>query len=94
MEIYGPAHLHGPQSVGPPHSSRLSKPAAAERSEPIRDELEISEAARAAEARQTGESAPIRQERVNAIRAEIAAGTYETPEKLDAAVERLLNEIG
>ena len=28
------------------------------------------------------------------IRARIAEGTYETPEKLDVAVERLLDEIG
>jgi len=94
MEIYGPAHLHGPQSIGPPHSARLSKPAAADQAGPIRDELEISEAARAAEARQPGEVSGIRQDRVNAIRAQIAAGTYETPEKLDAALDRLLDEIG
>jgi hypothetical protein len=31
---------------------------------------------------------------VNQIRAQIAAGTYETPDKLDAAVQRLLDEIG
>ena len=36
----------------------------------------------------------IRQQRVEAIRAKIAEGTYETEEKLDIAVERLLDEIG
>ena len=40
-------------------------------------------------------SAPeVRQEQVDAIREQIAAGTYETPEKLDKAVDRLLDEIG
>jgi hypothetical protein len=31
---------------------------------------------------------------VNQLRAEIAAGTYETPEKLTMAVDRLFDEIG
>ena len=35
----------------------------------------------------------IRQERVDQIRAEIAEGVYETDEKLDVAVSRLLDEI-
>ena len=34
----------------------------------------------------------IRQDRVEQIRAEIAAGLYETPEKLNAAVDKLLEE--
>jgi negative regulator of flagellin synthesis FlgM len=36
----------------------------------------------------------IRQDRVNEIRQQIASGTYETEAKLNAAVERLLDEIG
>lgn len=104
MHIYGPAHLHGPQPIGPPHSSRVSRPGAAPDSPPIRDELEISDAARAAaqsEARGTcpvdgkaGRLPQIGHERVEAIRAQIAEGTYETPEKLEIAVERLLDAIG
>ena len=35
----------------------------------------------------------IRAERVAQVRAEIQAGTYITPEKLDIAVERLLEDI-
>lgn len=34
----------------------------------------------------------IRQEKVEHIRAQIAAGIYETPEKLNAAVDKLLEE--
>lgn len=37
---------------------------------------------------------PIRQDVVDRVRAEIAAGTYDTPEKLDAAVNELLADIG
>ena len=88
----GPAHLHGPQSISPPHSSRVSKPEVRPDSAPVRDELDISDAARLAE--QAAQVPDIRQDRVDAIRAEITAGTYETQQKLDIAVERLLDEIG
>jgi negative regulator of flagellin synthesis FlgM len=59
---------------------------------PIQDELQISAAARAAESLQGVPD--VRQARIAAIRAEIAAGTYETADKLDVAVSRLLDEIG
>ena len=36
----------------------------------------------------------IRQGRVSAIKAAIASGTYETADKLNTAVSRLLDEIG
>lgn len=91
MHIYGPAHLHGPQSISAPHTTRAGQAPQRPASSPIQDEVEISEAARLAE--QAAESAGIRQDRVSAIREQIAQGTYETPEKLDAALERLLDEL-
>lgn len=36
---------------------------------------------------------PIRTDLVERIRREIAAGTYETPEKLEAALEKLLQRL-
>ncbi len=39
------------------------------------------------------DSASIRAERVTAIRQQIETGQYETAEKLDVAVERLLDEL-
>ncbi len=92
MHIYGPAHLHGSQPVGPPHSSRASQPAGRPDATPITDEVEISDAARLVD--QVRQVPEIRQQRVDAIRAKIAEGTYETQDKLDVAVERLLDEIG
>ena len=92
MHIRGPAHLHGPQSVSPPHTSRVSKPASPDYSGAIQDELEISDAGRMVD--QVGQIPEIRQERVDQIRAQIAAGTYETDEKLQIAIGRLLDEIG
>ncbi len=92
MHIIGPAHLHGPQPIGSPHGPQASKSAQRPDSVQITDELDISDAARLTD---LANSAPeIRQDRVDAVRAKIAQGTYETPEKLDVAVERLLDEIG
>jgi len=92
MQIYGPAHLHGAQRIGPPHSSRVSQSTTPNQGSPINDELEISDAGRLIE---QAKSVPdIRQDRVNAIRARIEAGTYETDEKLEVALDRLLDEIG
>lgn len=90
MQVYGPAHLHGPQAISSPHVTRASEPTQAQ-SMPIRDEVNISDAARLME--QVHQTPDIRQDRVNSIRAQIASGTYETPEKLDLAVSRLLDEI-
>ena len=92
MHIYGPTHLHGAQRIGPPHTSRASTPAEPDYSAPIQDELEISDAARLVE--KVGDVPEVRQARVDEIRAQIAAGTYETEEKLEIAVGRLLDEIG
>ncbi|MFT3784584.1 MAG: flagellar biosynthesis anti-sigma factor FlgM [Tepidisphaeraceae bacterium] len=36
----------------------------------------------------------VRTDKVQAIRQQIAEGTYETPEKLDGAIDKLLDEIG
>lgn len=92
MQIYGPAHLHGPQSVGSPHNPQVARPTGQVDSAPIQDELQISDAARLVD--EVGSMADIRQDRVASIRAQIAEGTYDTPERLDLAVERLLDEIG
>ena len=39
------------------------------------------------------EDAPIRRDLVDRVRREIEAGIYDTPEKLDAALERLLRHL-
>ena len=58
----------------------------------IADEVDISEAARLVE--QLHELPEMREDRIEAVRRQIAAGTYETSDKLNVAVERLLDEIG
>lgn len=92
MQIYGPAHLHGAQSVGAPHAPRIAKPSSPSQAGPIQDELDISDAGQLVELAK--EVPEIRQDRVDQIRAQIAEGAYETPQKLDVALDRLLDEIG
>jgi anti-sigma28 factor (negative regulator of flagellin synthesis) len=93
MQIYGPAHLHGPQGVNTPHATRLTQPNTAARpSADTADTLEISSAGAAAS--RLAEIPDIRHERVAALKAQIQAGTYETADKLDRALDALLDEIG
>ncbi len=93
MQVFGPVQVHGPQSIQAPHNVRqASAPSQAPASASISDELQLSDTAQIAS--QMNDIPAIRQDRVDAIRTQIAQGTYETPDKLDAALENLLNEIG
>jgi len=92
MHIYGPSRVHGAQSIGAPHTSRLSQPQAPSQPGAIQDELQISDAGQLVD--QVRQLPEIRQDRVDQVRAAIAEGTYETDEKLEVAVGRLLDEIG
>ena len=46
MHIYGPQSLHGPQPINSPHSPHKAKPAVSPEETVIKDELDISDAAR------------------------------------------------
>jgi hypothetical protein len=56
-----------------------------------RDEIQISPEARLLE--EISRTSEVREERVDEIRRLIAAGIYETPEKLSLAIERLLDDL-
>jgi negative regulator of flagellin synthesis FlgM len=92
MYIHGPSHLHGAQPIHGPHGIRPSQPPARPESPQIADEVDISEAARFTE--QIHQMPDIREDQVEAVRQQIAEGTYETSDRLNAAIERLLGEIG
>ncbi|MEX0937238.1 MAG: flagellar biosynthesis anti-sigma factor FlgM [Pirellulales bacterium] len=92
MQIQGPASVHGAQRVNAPHHQ---PPAPSQRPESATtggDKLDISAAAQAAA--DIAESGDVRLDRVAQIRQQIAQGVYETPEKLDLALERMLDEVG
>ncbi|MCA9229412.1 MAG: flagellar biosynthesis anti-sigma factor FlgM [Planctomycetales bacterium] len=88
MHIHGPSQVHGLKG---PHISPSSSPRANRPSATPTDSLDISPAAQAAAS--AAESSEIRSDLVARVRSEISSGTYETPEKLDAALSRLLDEI-
>lgn len=85
--------IHGPHGINAPHAPFRGQAAdGAAKSHAVGDSVSISSAAEAAI--QATETGGVRQDLVNRIRSEIAAGTYETPAKLDVALDRLLDEIG
>jgi anti-sigma28 factor (negative regulator of flagellin synthesis) len=74
----------GQSNVEPIHST-----------ESLKDSVSFSEEAlRLSEVTTTNtDTTKIRFDLVNRIKAEIAAGTYDTPEKMDIAIERMANRI-
>jgi negative regulator of flagellin synthesis FlgM len=92
MQIHGTTHIHGPHGINAPHAPFRGQAGANAPAPKSADSVDISPAAEAAI--QAAESGEVRQGLVDRIRGQIAEGTYETPDKLDLAVERLLDEIG
>lgn len=71
--------------------SALGGPSAASASYAVGDTIEISQVARLTAT--VHELPSIRTELVERVRAEIASGTYETPDRIDVALEHLLDEM-
>lgn len=55
------------------------------------DRVEVSDLAQSLA--RLNQEPPVRQELIDRVRAEIDAGTYETPQRVAGAVERILGEI-
>ena len=91
MHIYGTSHVHTAQPLAAPHRAGPPPAPSGVSSSYGVDQLDLSpEVEFAAQVRDLPD---IREDRVAQVRAEIARGTYETPEKLDVALSRLLDEI-
>ena len=90
MQIHGTHQIHGTQALNGPHfNQRPQHTAGSQSAQPV-DRLDISPAA--LEASQA--SGDIRSDLVAQLRAEIQGGSYETADKLDVALDRLLDAIG
>ena len=95
---YQSMEVRGPNSVGAASPVHRTTPAtAAEPAAPVgptapRDEVEISAAGRMLD--DASRLGGVREQRLAEIKAAIEAGTYETPEKLQVAIERMLDRIG
>jgi anti-sigma28 factor (negative regulator of flagellin synthesis) len=88
MHIYGTSNLHGAQSLQGPHWNR---PAAPAQGTQAADQVDISAAAEAAMSAAEGDD--FRADLVARVRSQIAAGTYETPDKIAVAIESFLDEM-
>jgi len=93
MRINGPSNINGPHQVngvGGPRPTRSNEQT--QSASPIRDEVEISSPA-AGYIQQAKDLPEIRTERVEAIRQQILDGTYLTQDKLEGAIDGLLDEL-
>ena len=90
MQIYGPSQLHGAQAINPPHL-RSQPVESAGGAASAQDVVQISDAGRLMD--MANGLPAVRQDRVDAIRAQLANGTYETPDKLNVALDRMLDEL-
>ncbi len=91
MEIHGAGGTQGPQPIFP----RLA-PFSVDAGQTVqagvpRDHVEISPLGRMLEG--IDRLPEIRHEKVEEIRRQIASGVYETPEKLELALDRLIDEL-
>lgn len=93
MEVSGAAGISGSSPLRPIQLSPVEGSASpvVHGLEAPQDEVQISSAARLLGQIQSDPA--VRAERLVEIRAAIASGVYETPEKLEAALLRLLDEI-
>ena len=93
MQIHGLSRLDAPHAVGGPHSARGPVSAKGPHdARPTVDQLDLSPAALAAS--RLAEAPEIRTDLVAQLKAQIADGSYDSPERLDLALDRLLDEIG
>lgn len=92
MHINGPTAVHPAQSIRGPHHAPQAPAVDSRVQFDTVDELDISHEADFAS--QVKDIPDIRADRVAQIKAQIADGTYLTDDKLDLALERLLDEIG
>lgn len=92
MQINGPSQVHGAHGINAPHFTQRTPASQSTPTTGAVDRVDISPAAEAAS--RAAETGGVRQDLVNLIRNQIAAGTYDTPEKMDIAMERLLDQVG
>jgi negative regulator of flagellin synthesis FlgM len=91
MEIYGAGGTQGPQPIYPRLAAFSLEAGQAVHANAPRDHVEISPLGKMLDG--IGQLPEIRHERVDEIRRQIAAGSYETPEKLELALDRMLDEM-
>ena len=92
MDVNGIGSVSRPNALGAARPvTGVETPPSADALAP-QDEVQISSAARQMD--ELSRTSGVRQERIEQIRQEIADGSYDTPEKLDAALDKFLDKYG
>ena len=91
MEIHGAGGTQGPQPIYPRLASFSIEAGGTVHAGVPRDHVEISPLGQMLDG--IGRLPEIRHEKVEEIRQQIASGTYETPEKIQVALDRLMDEF-
>lgn len=92
MEVHGASSLVRPSPVSQPQSVQAARaPETANPAMQAGDHVEISEMGRILD--DLSRVPEIRAEKVAELRRSIQAGMYETPEKLEIAVERMIDDM-
>lgn len=96
MQIFGPFRVSTTQPItGAQRLQPQAQPANTSRSAAPIDQLDLSNSAsRLGESANLTSGSEIRVDRVADLRRQIASGNYDTPEKLDLALERMLDQFG
>ncbi|MDA8744185.1 flagellar biosynthesis anti-sigma factor FlgM [Rubripirellula amarantea] len=97
MQIYGPFRVSTTQATGaasPTNRVQNAAQTAAKPRAPQADQLDLSASNRLDQSSAIAGGGEIRIDKVAQIRREIADGSYETTEKLDAALDSLLDQLG
>lgn len=92
MYVYGTGYIHGPHSLSGPHRAAQPAPAAGAGAPSSGDRVEFSQQADLIS--RVRELPEIRADRVAELKRQIASGGYDSDQKLDMALERMLDEIG
>ena len=92
MEIHGAGGMQGPQPIYPRLAAFSVDAGQTVQAGAPRDHVEISPLGRMLDG--ISRLPEIRHERVEEVRAQIASGVYETPAKLELALDRLMDELG
>ena len=91
MEIFGAGGTQGPQPIYPRLAAFSVDAGQTVQAGAARDQVEISPLGQMLDG--ISLLPEIRHEKVEEIRRQLAAGTYETPAKLELALDRMLDEL-
>jgi negative regulator of flagellin synthesis FlgM len=91
MEIHGAGGAQGPQAIFPRLASFSIETGHSVHAGTPRDSVEISPLGQMLDG--ISRLPEIRHEKVEEIRRQIATGSYETPERLELALDRMMDEL-